>query len=69
MSSSDSTLTYKWETGGTLLSSTRFHTISNVAKSDGKAYTCTVSNSNSDSSSKDFSLTVNGMFASFLLKK
>ena len=60
-SNGDSTLTYKWESSGSTESTTRFHVISSVAKSDAKTYTCTVTNSGGTSSSKELALTVQGM--------
>ena len=57
-SNGDSTLTYKWESSGSTDSTTRFHVISSVAKSDAKTYTCTVTNSGGTSSSKELTLTV-----------
>ena len=61
MNSGDSTLTYKWESSGSTGSTTRFHVISSVAKSDAKTYKCTVTNSGGTSSSKELTLTVGGM--------
>ena len=60
-SNGDSTLAYKWESSGSTDSTTRFHVISSVAKSDAKTYTCTVTNSGGRSSSKELTLTVEGM--------
>ena len=62
MNSGDSTLTYKWESPGSTVNTTRFHVISSVAKSDAKAYTCNVTNNGgSKSSSKELTLTVQGI--------
>ena len=60
-SNGDSTLAYKWESSGSTDSTTRFHVMSSVAKSNAKTYTCTVTNSGGTSRSKELTLTVQGM--------